>query len=103
MELNLNSSDTDAENAEAQHDQSGAASASCSVEEQQPPQKDRTRCFVCSKKVGLTGFTCRCKYVFCGTHRYADKHDCQIDYKSLGREEVAKHNPAVVASKVDKI
>lgn len=66
-------------------------------------QMNKSRCWACNKKVGLTGFKCRCQYVFCAAHRYADKHNCPIDYKSIGREEVAKHNPAIIASKVDKI
>merc|ERR1712012_1503986 len=33
------------------------------------------------KKVGLTGFTCRCGGLFCSIHRYSDKHDCNFDYK----------------------
>merc|ERR1711936_1425680 len=32
------------------------------------------------KKVGLTGFTCRCGGLFCSIHRYSDKHDCTFDY-----------------------
>lgn len=31
------------------------------------------RCGQCKKKVGLTGFDCRCGIVFCGMHRYADQ------------------------------
>jgi hypothetical protein len=32
-------------------------------------QKNRGRCFQCKKKVGLTGFECRCSKVFCGQVR----------------------------------
>eukprot|EP00183_Erythrolobus_madagascarensis_P000374 CAMPEP_0185847858 /NCGR_PEP_ID=MMETSP1354-20130828/2957_1 /TAXON_ID=708628 /ORGANISM="Erythrolobus madagascarensis, Strain CCMP3276" /LENGTH=233 /DNA_ID=CAMNT_0028548191 /DNA_START=118 /DNA_END=819 /DNA_ORIENTATION=- len=66
-------------------------------------QKNKGRCFECRKKVGLTGFTCRCGYVFCGEHRYADQHACTFDYKSQAKELLTKANPVVVASKVDKI
>ncbi len=38
-------------------------------EQQRPVQKNPGRCFVCNKRVGLTGFKCRCEYVFCSTHR----------------------------------
>ena len=34
-------------------------------------QKNKTRCWTCKKKVGLTGFECRCSYVFCGKVRCA--------------------------------
>jgi len=66
-------------------------------------QQDTTRCWSCNKKVGLLGFRCRCEYVFCGLHRYSDKHECPFDYKSLGRVQLAKANPVVKGSKVDKI
>lgn len=36
-------------------------------------QTKRDRCWTCKKKTGLTGFECRCGFVFCGTHRYADE------------------------------
>ena len=68
-----------------------------------PPQKHKNRCFSCNKKIGLTGFTCRCGYTFCSEHRYSDKHECAYDYKLAGREVIAKANPKVVASKIDKI
>lgn len=66
-------------------------------------QKNRGRCFSCRKKVGLTGFECKCGYVYCGEHRYSDKHDCDFDYKTKAREELAKANPVVMASKLEKI
>lgn len=69
----------------------------------QPVQKNTSRCFSCNKRVGLTGFKCRCGYVFCGTHRYAEKHDCSFDYKSAGRQTLAKNNPLVAAAKIEKL
>ena len=44
-------------------------------------KKKKNRCQSCKKKVGLTGFTCRCGGLFCSIHRYSDKHDCSFDYK----------------------
>lgn len=49
-------------------------------------QKDTSRCFQCSKKVGLTGFQCQCGYIYCAKHRYAEEHSCSFDYASHGRE-----------------
>jgi len=66
-------------------------------------KKKKNRCLSCKKKVGLTGFTCRCGGLFCSIHRYSDKHECTFDYKELGAEEIRKSNPVVVASKVQKI
>ncbi|KAF2289734.1 hypothetical protein GH714_038396 [Hevea brasiliensis] len=31
-----------------------------------------SRCFTCRKRVGLSGFKCRCGITFCGTHRMID-------------------------------
>jgi len=66
-------------------------------------KKKKNRCVACKKKVGLTGFTCRCGGLFCSIHRYSDKHECNFDYKALGAEEISKSNPVVVAEKVSKI
>lgn len=67
------------------------------------PKEGPTRCSSCNKRVGLTGFSCRCGNIFCGTHRYSDKHDCPFDYRSAGRNAIAKANPVIKAEKLDKI
>ncbi|KAH0732931.1 hypothetical protein KY290_000657 [Solanum tuberosum] len=61
------------------------------------------RCGTCKKKVGITGFKCRCGNLYCGAHRYSDKHDCLFDYRSAGQDAIAKANPVVKAEKLDKI
>jgi len=66
-------------------------------------KKKKNRCASCKKKVGLTGFTCRCGGLFCSIHRYSDKHECSFDYKAMGAEEISKSNPVIVAQKVAKI
>merc|ERR1712241_759880 len=66
-------------------------------------KKKKNRCLSCNKKVGLTGFTCRCGGLFCSLHRYSDKHPCDFDYKKLGAEEIKKNNPVVIAKKVEEI
>lgn len=71
--------------------------------EQQQAVSKPNRCSSCRKRVGLTGFKCRCGSVFCGSHRYAEKHACSFDYKGMGKEEIAKANPVVKAAKLDKI
>ena len=38
-------------------------------EEKKDTKKKKNRCFVCKKKLGLTGFTCRCDRLFCAVHR----------------------------------
>lgn len=87
------------------HTAAAAAAASSSpaspAESEKKPKKNR--CHVCKKKVGLTGFECRCGGLYCGLHRYSDKHDCTFDYKVLAQEEIRKANPVVVGEKVAKI
>ncbi|KAF8044722.1 hypothetical protein N665_7168s0001 [Sinapis alba] len=68
-----------------------------------PEQKRPNRCTTCRKRVGLTGFKCRCGTTFCGAHRYPEVHGCTFDFKSAGREEIAKANPLVKAAKLQKI
>jgi len=63
----------------------------------------KNRCTVCKKKLGLTGFDCRCGGQFCSIHRYSDKHECTFDYKALGEKEISGNNPVVRAQKVAKI
>ncbi|XP_003557802.3 zinc finger A20 and AN1 domain-containing stress-associated protein 6 [Brachypodium distachyon] len=71
--------------------------------EEEAPKPPSNRCLSCRKKVGLTGFRCRCGDTFCSMHRYADAHKCTFDYKQAGREQIAKQNPLVKADKVTKI
>ncbi|XP_078283705.1 AN1-type zinc finger protein 6 [Rhinoraja longicauda] len=67
------------------------------------PKQKKNRCFTCRKKVGLTGFDCRCGNLFCGLHRYSDKHSCPYDYKADAAEKIRKENPVVVGEKIQKI
>ncbi|XP_074575940.1 zinc finger A20 and AN1 domain-containing stress-associated protein 1-like [Curcuma longa] len=68
-----------------------------------PPAKEVKRCLVCSRRVGLTGFRCRCGELFCGEHRYSDRHDCSFDYKAAARDAIARANPVVRAAKIARI
>lgn len=61
------------------------------------------RCGACRKRVGLTGFKCRCGTTFCGTHRYPEKHACGFDFKAVGREEIARANPVIKGEKLRRI
>ncbi|XVE76699.1 hypothetical protein DITRI_Ditri13aG0002400 [Diplodiscus trichospermus] len=61
------------------------------------------RCSGCRKRVGLTGFRCRCGELFCAEHRYTDRHDCSYDYKTAGREAIARENPVVKAAKIIRV
>ncbi|XP_010547246.1 PREDICTED: zinc finger A20 and AN1 domain-containing stress-associated protein 5-like [Tarenaya hassleriana] len=66
-------------------------------------EKIVNRCSGCRRKVGLTGFRCRCGELFCAEHRYSDRHDCSYDYKAVGRETIARENPVVKAAKIVKV
>ena len=65
--------------------------------------KTVNRCSGCKRKVGLTGFRCRCGSLFCAEHRYSDRHDCAFDYKTAAREAIQRANPVVRAPKVVRI
>ena len=67
------------------------------------PKGGPNRCSTCKKRVGLTGFKCRCGNLFCTSHHYSDKHDCPFNYRTAARDAIAKANPIVKAEKLDKI
>lgn len=71
--------------------------------EEAKPKEGPKRCTSCNKRVGLTGFNCRCGNLFCAVHRYSDKHDCPYDYRTAARNAIAKANPTVKAEKLDKL
>ncbi|XP_042496403.1 zinc finger A20 and AN1 domain-containing stress-associated protein 8-like [Macadamia integrifolia] len=77
--------------------------ASVSSEGEVKAKEGPNRCSTCRKRVGLTGFNCRCGNLFCVSHRYSDKHNCPFDYRTAARDAIAKANPVVKAEKLDKI
>lgn len=66
-------------------------------------KESSNRCSTCRKRVGLTGFNCRCGNLFCAVHRYSDKHDCPYDYKTAAQDAITKANPVVKSDKLEKI
>ncbi|KGL86741.1 AN1-type zinc finger protein 5 [Charadrius vociferus] len=66
-------------------------------------KQKKNRCFTCRKKIGLTGFDCRCGNLFCAIHRYSDMHACPYDYKAEAAEKIRKENPIVIAEKIQKL
>ncbi|KAJ6804276.1 uncharacterized protein M6B38_289280 [Iris pallida] len=95
----------------ARSDPTGAPEGKAPAEERAEPAAaapaarptGANRCSGCGKRVGLTGFRCRCGELFCGTHRYSDRHVCGYDYKRAGREEIRRDNPVVRAAKIVRI
>eukprot|EP00915_Cephaloidophora_sp_WS-2016_P005763 GHVH01007634.1.p1 GENE.GHVH01007634.1~~GHVH01007634.1.p1 ORF type:complete len:165 (+),score=14.03 GHVH01007634.1:703-1197(+) len=65
-----------------------------------PIQKNLKRCFACNKKHGLLGFTCKCGYVFCDSHRHATAHDCTFDFKEDGRILIEAMHRKVAPEKI---
>ncbi|KAM0854249.1 hypothetical protein ACQ4PT_050551 [Festuca glaucescens] len=68
--------------------------------EVKPAKTSVNRCSSCRKRVGLTGFRCRCDQTFCGEHRYSDRHGCTYDYRAAARDAIARDNPVVRAPKI---
>jgi hypothetical protein len=60
-------------------------------------------CHMCSKRIGLLGFTCRCNQRFCGLHRYPEGHNCPVDYKVDGLKRLKNENQVHAGSKIKKI
>jgi len=67
-----------------------------------PKKPKKSKCGVCKKKLGLTGFECRCGKQFCAIHRYTDKHECSFDWETLGKDQLRKANPVVQNAKIQK-
>lgn len=66
-------------------------------------QENKNRCWKCRRKVGIAGIECRCGYVYCATHRYADQHDCSFDHRKRHQANLRKANQIIKADKFDKI
>ncbi|NWH58859.1 ZFAN5 protein, partial [Geococcyx californianus] len=83
-----------------------SSSGRCPAEDKtasEKPKQKKNRCFTCRKKIGLTGFDCRCGNLFCAIHRYSDMHACPYDYKAEAAEKIRKENPIVIAEKIQKL
>jgi len=73
-----------------------------SKENDLPQQTDKSKCWNCSRKVGVMGYACRCGYTFCKSHRLPEDHTCAYDYSTKGKEILKEKNPLVAASKLEK-
>ncbi|KAJ3325977.1 switch-activating protein Sap1 [Boothiomyces sp. JEL0866] len=61
-------------------------------------------CTECHKKLGpAQSFICKCKQMFCSTHRYSDRHMCSYDYKSDGKASLVRNNPLIKNDKCIKL
>lgn len=94
---------TSSDKAEEKVSDSDSASTTSEGVEASAGKPKKNRCLACNKKVGLTGFGCRCGGLFCSTHRYSDLHNCAFDYKEHAQDQIRKNNPVVVGNKIAKI
>jgi hypothetical protein len=62
------------------------------------------KCDHCKKKAGVMPFSCRCEFKkLCTKCRLPESHNCNVDYKKLGKEEILKANPVVISDKLVRI
>lgn len=47
--------------------------------------------------------SCRCGSEFCQRHRNPEDHDCDFDYRDLGKQELMKNNPIIRPKKITKL
>lgn len=60
-----------------------------------------SKCSHCKRKLRLAGsFKCRCNLTFCTGHRQSWEHNCTFDYKTFGRQQLARANPAFTLPKI---
>ena len=71
--------------------------------EEREQKNKKKRCHICRKRVGLTGFDCRCGGHYCSLHRYSDTHECTFDYIEHGKDKIRKDNPVIMGEKIRKI
>jgi hypothetical protein len=83
--------------------QTATAAAADGVEQSPERPKKKNRCAVCNKKVGLLGFECKCGRLLCTSHRQAEEHQCDYDYRSEGKKRLEAANPLVTFPKLGSI
>ena len=50
-------------------------------------KSSKIRCFLCGKKVGIFGLTCKCGNIYCSIHFQAENHECKYDFKKEFKSE----------------
>jgi hypothetical protein len=68
-----------------------------------PQQTNIKACWHCKRKVGYEGIQCKCRYYFCGHHRYPDEHDCPYDHRKLQRKRLETKLQKLAALKFERI
>jgi hypothetical protein len=57
----------------------------------------------CKRKLKLTDCDCRCGKRYCDSHRVAEDHNCQYDYKGHGMAALEKQLVRVQADRLERI
>jgi hypothetical protein len=57
----------------------------------------------CKKKLGLTGFACRCGDYYCSAHRSDEVHHCSYDYRGENMKHLSSMLVKVNGTKIDVI
>ena len=58
------------------------------------------KCETCKKKILFSG-QCKCQNFYCEKHRFT--HDCSFSFYQQNKDRLAKSNPKIVSTKLDKI
>ena len=66
-------------------------------------QEDKSKCWNCTKKVGLLGYECQCQFTFCKKHRMPEDHQCTFDFVNQGKKVLSQNNPLIKSDKIQKI
>ena len=57
----------------------------------------------CKRKLPLTAYTCRCKLLFCDTHRYPEEHKCSYDYYEKNKTKLENQLSSTTFTKKDTL
>lgn len=65
----------------------------------------KEKCYLCKKKVGYMGFTCKCNHIYCQKHRFSHSHNCTLlsETKQKAKEKIELTNPKIDYQKVEKL
>ncbi|CAD8053489.1 unnamed protein product [Paramecium sonneborni] len=66
-------------------------------------QQDPSKCYVCKRKLGISGIQCKCKIVFCNKHRLPEDHNCSFDHAEKAKQLLIKNNPLVDHKKLEEL
>ena len=66
-------------------------------------REDSDKCEMCSKRIGLLGFLCKCGKKYCGLHRHAETHKCGTDFKREKRLQLEQSLCTIKPNKINKL